>query len=59
MANRKGKVCRFTPYIKEKSDDKDKVKLDIEILKSLMYKFKYDIEIRFYFSKIINKLKKL
>lgn len=59
MANRKGKIGRFTPYIKEESEDREKVKLDIEILKSIRYKFKGDNELRFYFDKIINKLKKL
>lgn len=29
MANRKGKIGRFTPYIKEESEDREKVKLDI------------------------------
>lgn len=59
MANRKGKIGRFTPYIKEESEDREKIKLDIEILKSIRYKFKSDNELRFHFDKIINKLKKL
>lgn len=59
MANRKGKIGRFTPYIKEESEDREKIKLDIEILKSLRYKFKSDNELMFHFDKIINKLKKL
>ena len=61
MANRKGKVCRFTPYPKEEKKpdlEKEKTKLDIEILKSIRYKFKDDNELRFYFDKIITKLNK-
>jgi len=61
MANRKGKVCRFTPYPKEekKSDiEKEKIRLDIEILKSIRYKFKDDNELKFHFDKIITKLSK-
>lgn len=60
MANRKGKVCRFIPYQKEEKpkDDleKEKVRLDIEILRSIRYKFKGDSELRFHFDKIITKL---
>ena len=43
MANRRGKVCRFTPYPKEEKKpdlEKEKTRLDIEILKSVRYKFK-------------------
>ncbi len=61
MANREGKVCRFTPYPKEKKEpdlEKEKTRLDIEILKSIRYKFKADNELRFYFDKIITKLNK-
>ena len=62
MANRKGKVCRFTPYPKEEKKEpdleKEKTRLDIEILKSIMYKFKADNELKFYFDKIITKLNK-
>lgn len=60
MANRKGKVCSFTPYIKEKKPDleKEKTRLDIEILKSIRYKFKDDNELKFHFDKIITKLNK-
>ena len=60
MANRKGKVCRFTPYPKDekpKEDlEKEKTRLDIEILKSIRYKFKDDNELKFHFDKIITKL---
>jgi len=59
MANRKGKVCRFTPYIKEEQredQEKEKIKLDIEILRSLRYKFKEDTELKVHFDMIINKL---
>ena len=59
MANRRGKVCRFTPYPKEdkKPDlEKEKTRLDIEILKSIRYKFKADNELKFHFDKIISKL---
>jgi hypothetical protein len=59
MANRRGKVCRFTPYPKEeKKPDLEKEKLDIEILKSIRYKFKDDNELKFHFDKIITKLNK-
>ena len=62
MANRKGKVCRFTPYPKEEKKEhdleKEKTRLDIEILKSIRYKFKADNELRFHFDKIITKLQK-
>lgn len=61
MANRRGKVCRFTPYPKEKEEpdlEKEKTRLDIEILKSIRYKFKADNELKFHFDKIINKLNK-
>ena len=61
MANRKGKVCRFTPYPKEEKEhdlEKEKIRLYIEILKSIRYKFKADNELRFYFDKIITKLNK-
>ena len=61
MANRKGKVCSFTPYTKEdkKPDlETEKTRLDIEIIKSIRYKFKADNELRFYFDKIITKLNK-
>ena len=61
MANRKGKVCRFTPYHKEEKKpdlEKEKTRLDIEILKSIRYKFKADNELKFYFDKIITKLNK-
>ena len=61
MANRRGKVCRFTPYPKEKKEpdlEKEKTRLDIEILKSIRYKFKADNELRFYFDNIIAKLQK-
>lgn len=61
MANRKGKVCSFTPYPNEKKEpdlEKEKTRLDIEILKSIRYKFKADNELRFYFDKIITKLNK-
>jgi hypothetical protein len=60
MANRKGKVCRFIPYQKEEKpkDDleKEKVRLDIEILRSIRYKFKDDSELKSHFDKIIGKL---
>ena len=61
MANRRGKVCRFTPYPKEEKKpdpEKEKIRLDIEILKSIRYKFNDDNELRFYFDKIITKLNK-
>lgn len=61
MANRKGKICRFTPYPKEEKKpnlEKEKTRLDIEILKSIRYKFKADNELKFYFDKIITKLNK-
>ena len=61
MANRRGKVCRFTPYPKEEKKpdlEKEKTRLDIEILKSIRYKFKADNELKFYFDKIITKLNK-
>ena len=61
MANRRGKVCRFTPYPKEKKEpdlEKEKTRLDIEILKSIRYKFKADNELKVYFDKIITKLNK-
>lgn len=61
MANRRGKVCRFTPYPKEEKKpdlEKEKTRLDIEILKSIRYKFKVDNELKFYFDKIITKLQK-
>ena len=61
MANRRGKVCRFTPYPKDKKEpdlEKEKTRLDIEILKSIRYKFKADNELKFYFDKIITKLNK-
>ena len=61
MANRRGKVCRFTPYTKEEKKpdlEKEKTRLDIEILKSIRYKFKADNELKFYFDKIITKLNK-
>lgn len=59
MANRKGKVCRFTPYPNEKKEpdlEKEKTRLDIEILKSIRYKFREDKELNGYFDKIIAKL---
>ena len=60
MANRRGKVCRFTPYPKEEKKEldleKEKTRLDIEILKSIRYRFKADNELKFYFDKIITKL---
>lgn len=59
MANRKGKVCRFTPYPKEEKKpdlEKEKIRLDIEILRSIRYKFKADNELKFHFDKIITKL---
>jgi hypothetical protein len=59
MANRRGKVCRFTPYPKEEKKpdlEKEKTRLDIEILKSIRYKFKADNELKGYFDKIIAKL---
>ena len=61
MANRRGKVCRFTPYPKDKKEpdlEKEKTRLDIEILKSIRYKFKDDNELKFHFDKIITKLRK-
>jgi hypothetical protein len=61
MANRRGKVCRFTPYPKEEKKpdlEKEKTRLDIEILKSIRYKFKGDNELKFHFDKIITKLNK-
>ena len=61
MANRRGKVCRFTPYLKEEKKpdlEKEKTRLDIEILKSIRYKFKDDNELKFHFDKIITKLSK-
>ena len=48
MANRRGKVCRFTPYLKEEKEpdlEKEKTRLDIEIIKSIRYKFKGDNEL--------------
>ena len=59
MANRRSKICRFTPYPKEKEKvdpEKEKIRLDIEILKSIRYKFKGDNELKFHFDKIITKL---
>ena len=59
MANRRGKVCRFTPYPKEekKSDlEKEKTRLDIEILKSIRYKFREDKELKSHFDSVISKL---
>jgi len=59
MANRKGKVCRFTPYPKEEKKpdlEKEKTRLDIEILKSIRYKFKADNELKFHFDSVISKL---
>ena len=60
MANRRGKVCRFTPYPKEEKKEpdieKEKTMLDIEILKSIRYKFREDNELKFLFDKIITKL---
>lgn len=62
MANRRGKVCRFTPYPKEEKKEsdleKEKTRLDIQILKSIRYKFKADNELKFHFDKIITKLQK-
>jgi hypothetical protein len=61
MANRRGKVCRFTPYPKEEKKpdlEKEKTRLDIEILKSIRYKFKDDNELKFHFDRIITKLQK-
>ena len=62
MANRISKICRFTPYPTEEKKEldleKEKTRLDIEILKSIRYKFKADNELRFYFDKIITKLNK-
>jgi len=62
MANRRGKkIGRFTPYIKEEKKpdlENEKIRLDIEILKSIRYKFKADNELRFLFDKIITKLNK-
>lgn len=56
---RGNKICRFTPFDNNRDLEKEKIRLDIEILKSLRYKFKEDNEIRFYFDKIINKLLKI
>lgn len=58
MANRRGKVCRFTPYPKEKAKDpeKGKIRLDIEILRSIRYKFREDKELKSHFDSIISKL---
>jgi len=59
MANRKGKICRFTPYPKEKKEpdlEKEKTRLDIEILKSIRYKFREDKELRFHLDSVISKL---
>ena len=58
MAKR-NKICRFTPFDNNKDLEKEKIRLDIEILKSLRYKFKDDNEIGFHFDKIINKLLKI
>lgn len=58
MVRRNNKICRFIP-IDNKDLEKEKIRLDIEILKSLRYKFKYDNEIRFHFDKIINRLLKI
>jgi len=59
MANRRGKVCRFTPYPKEKKEpdpEKEKTRLDIEILRSIRYKFREDKELKSHFDKVISKL---
>ena len=59
MANRRGKVCRFTPYPKEKKEpdpEKEKIRLDIEILRSIRYKFREDKELKSHFDKVISKL---
>lgn len=59
MANRKGKICRFTPYLKDRGkedQEKEKIRLDIEILRSIRYKFREDKELKPHFDIIINKL---
>ena len=59
MAKRKNKIGRFTPFDNNDDLEKEKVRLDIEILRSLRYKFKDNNEIRFHFDKIINMLLKI
>lgn len=59
MANRKNKIGRFTPFDEKEDLEKEKIRLDIEILKSLRYKFKDNNDIRFHFDKIINRLLKI
>lgn len=59
MARRNNKIGRFTPFDNNRDLEKEKIRLDIEIIKSLRYKFKDDNEIRFHFDKIINRLLKI
>ena len=59
MANRKGKVCRFTPYPKDNKKldlEREKIRLDIEILRSIRYKFKDDNELKSLLDSVISKL---